>query len=152
MSISTPSNCEKYLNKFDLVICCWDFLRPLLDIMKSNPFSNRIWISYICDFTRCLRIRINSSFVWNWCKVSPDKITKSNHFWLRRSISSIINPFLRVLSISAFLRSSTPQKPLKPSKKRVESGASKINFPHSNFYILAIGTSHGLYKHPHVKG
>ena len=38
------------------------------------------------------------------------------------------------------------------TKKRVESGASKINFPHNNFYILAIGTSHGPYKHPHVKG
>ena len=36
-----------------------------------------------------------------------------------------------------------PPKPLKPPQKRVESGATKINFPHSNFYILAIGTSHG---------
>ena len=37
------------------------------------------------------------------------------------------------------------------TKKRVESGVSKINFPHSDFYILAIWTSHGPYKHPHVK-
>ena len=41
---------------------------------------------------------------------------------------------------------------VKPPKKRVESDALKINFPHSNFYILAIGTSYGPYKHPHVKG
>ena len=37
------------------------------------------------------------------------------------------------------------------TKKRVESDALKINFLHSNFNILAIGTSHGPYKHPHVK-
>ena len=34
------------------------------------------------------------------------------------------------------------------TKKRVESDALKINFLHSDFYILAIGTSHKVY----VKG
>ena len=32
-----------------------------------------------------------------------------------------------------------------------ESGTSKINFPHSDFDILAIGISHEPYKHPHIK-
>ena len=38
--------------------------------------------------------------------------------------------------------------PSKPPKR----GTSKINFLHSILQILAIGTCHGPYKHPHAKG
>jgi hypothetical protein len=67
---------------------------------------------------------------------------------LRGSVSLIINPFLRVFAISAFLKViHAPKTP----KRGDESGTSKINFPHSNFDILAIGTSHEPHKHPHIK-
>ena len=42
-------------------------------------------------------------------------------------------------------------KHTKKPQKRSESGTSKINFLLSVFLILAIGTSHEPYKHPHAK-
>ena len=47
---------------------------------------------------------LNSSFFWNWCNVNPDKITKCDQLWFRGFVSIIINPFLRVFAISAFLK------------------------------------------------
>jgi len=68
--------------------------------------------------------------------------------WLRGSVSLILNPFLRVFDISAFLKViHAPKNPENPLK----SGASKINFPHIILDILAIGTTHGPYKHPSIK-
>ena len=40
----------------------------------------------------------------NWCNGNPDQIAKSNCLWLRGSVSLKLNPFLRVFSISAFLK------------------------------------------------
>ena len=47
---------------------------------------------------------LNSSFFWNWCNVNPKKIAKSDQLWLRGFVSIILNPFLRVFAISAFLK------------------------------------------------
>ena len=69
--------------------------------------------------------------------------------WFRGSVSLILSPFLRVFSISGFLK---VIHALQTPQKRCESGTSKINFPHSVLQILAIGTCHGPYKHPHAKG
>ena len=69
--------------------------------------------------------------------------------WFRGSISLILSPFLRVFSISGFLK---VIHALQTPQKRCESGTSKINFLHSVLQILAIGTCHGPYKHPHAKG
>ena len=60
------------------------------------------------------------------------------------------------LSLIAYLNGKNPKNQADQfgvffTKKRVKSDALKINFPHSNFNILAIGTSNGPYKHPHVK-
>ena len=69
--------------------------------------------------------------------------------WFRGSVSLILSPFLRVFSISGFLK---VIHALQTPQKRCESGTSKINFLHSVLQILAIGTCHGPYKHPHAKG
>ena len=74
---------------------------------------------------------------------------KSNYMWFRGSISLIINPFLRVFSVSGFLK---VIHALQTPQKRCESGTSKINFLHSVLQILAIRTCHGPYKYPHAKG
>jgi hypothetical protein len=67
---------------------------------------------------------------------------------LRWSVSLILYPFLRVFAISAFLKViHAPKNP----QRGGESGTSEINFPHSDFDILAIRTSHEPYKHPHIK-
>ena len=47
---------------------------------------------------------LNSSFFLNWCNAIPDKIAKSYQLWLRGFVSIILNPFLRVFAISAFLK------------------------------------------------
>jgi hypothetical protein len=61
------------------------------------------------------------------------QIAKSNYMWFRGSISLIINPFLRVFSISGFLKViHTPKTP----QKRCESGTSKTNFLYSVFKIV----------------
>ena len=74
---------------------------------------------------------------------------KFNHLWRRGSVSLILNPFLKVFSISAFLKViHAPQTP----KRGSELGTAKMDFLHSNSYILAFGTSHGPYKHPIIKG
>ena len=49
-------------------------------------------------------LQINSSFFWNWCNVNPNKITKWDQLWFRGFVSIILNPFLRVFAISAFLK------------------------------------------------
>ena len=83
----------------------------------------------------------HSSFFLNWCNASPSLMAKSNHLWMRGSL--IPNPFLRVLSISGFLKViHAPKTP----QKRCESGTSKINFLYSVFKILVIGTFHEPYK------
>ena len=102
----------------------------------SNPTSNLI-------------LSLNSSFLWNWCNDNPNKIAKSDQLWFRGFISIILNPFLRVFAISDFLKViHAPKTPLRGGI----SGTQKITFPHIFFQILAIRTSHKLYKHPHVKG
>ena len=65
------------------------------------------------------------------------------------SVSLIPNPLLRVFAISASLK--VIHAPKTPPKGG-ESGNDKINFLHSEFHILTIGTSHGPYKHPHNIG
>ena len=47
---------------------------------------------------------LNSSFFLNWCNVNPNKITKWDQLWFRKFVSIILNPFLRVFAISAFLK------------------------------------------------
>ena len=49
-------------------------------------------------------LELNSSFFLNWCNVNPDKITKWDQLWFRGFVSIILNPFLRVFAISAFLK------------------------------------------------
>ena len=51
-----------------------------------------------------MKSHLNSSFFLNWCNVNPAKIMKSNQLWLRGFVSIILNPFLRVFAISAFLK------------------------------------------------
>ena len=96
----------------------------------------------------CIYI-LNSSFFWNRFNDNPNKITKSDQMWFRGFVSIILNPFLRVFAISAFLK--VIHAPKTPKRGGI-SGTPKITFPHIYFQILAIGTSHKLYKHPHVKG
>ena len=40
----------------------------------------------------------------HWCNVNPDKITKWDQLWFKGLVSIILNPFLRVFAISAFLK------------------------------------------------
>ena len=62
-----PSNCEKYLNKFDLVICCWDFLRPptkhneVKSFFKSHLNFIHLWFHKIW--------RIPGYFVNGYCQL-----------------------------------------------------------------------------------
>jgi hypothetical protein len=62
---------------------------------------------------------------------------------LRGFISIILNPFLRVFAISAFLK--VIHAPKTPKRGGI-SGTPKITFLHLFFQILAIGTSHKVYK------
>ena len=62
--------------------------------------------------------------------------------WLRGSVSLLLNPFLRVFSISAFL------KVIHAPKEGVNQVLRKWTFLHSDFYILAIRASHQPYKDP----
>ena len=55
-------------------------------------------------FKKIIFWTLNSSFFWNWCNANPDQIAKSNQLWLRGFVSIILNPFLRVFTISAFLK------------------------------------------------
>ena len=121
----------------------------VLYIWTHNVLFNKKWHREIARFRHQKRRLLNSSFFWNWCNVNPDKITKCDQLWFRGFVSIIINPFLRVFAISAFLKViHAPKTP----KRRGISGTPKITFPHIFFQILAIGTSHKVYKHPYVKG
>ena len=92
---------------------------------------------------------LTAVFFWNRFNDNPNKITKSDQMWFRGFVSIILNPFLRVFAISAILK--VIHVPKTPKRGGI-SGTPKITFPHIYFQILAIGTSHKLYKHPHVKG
>ena len=125
-------------------LCAFSTGSPNIQLMQLSHVTKGI-----SSFMQFLLQWLNSSFFWNWCNVNPDKITKCDQLWFRGFVSIIINPFLRVFAISAFLKViHAPKTP----KRRGISGTPKITFPHIFFQILAIGTSHKLYKHPHVKG
>ena len=82
----------------------------------------------------------NSSFLWNWCKVNPDKIAKSNQLWLRGFISIILNPFLRVFAISAFLK--VIHAPKTPIHKR--AGVNQVPLKLTSHIAILISLQSGL--------
>ena len=51
-----------------------------------------------------IEVSLNSNFFWNWCNVNPNKIAKCDQLWFKGFVSIILNPFLRVFAISAFLK------------------------------------------------
>ena len=50
---------------------------------------------------------------------------------------------IRFTHIQPILKFFTIHAPKPPHKRGGESGTEKMDFPHSDFYILGIGTSHG---------
>ena len=53
--------------------------------------------------------------------------TKSNHLWLRGSVSIILNPFLRVLSISGLLKVIHTPK-ISPDCKDIKNAMEEVKF------------------------
>ena len=81
----------------------------------ENTYNHSFAAAYLSSPIWFLDLRsraLNSSFFLNWCNVNPVKIKKSNQLWLRGFVSIILNPFLRVFAISAFLTLSEPGRDL----------------------------------------
>ena len=138
----------------DLVTQIYSFIGLLLlyELLHSIFYFQIIHITYPLVLLKFeLHLHDLTAVLFETGAKSVPTKSQNHHLWLSGLVSLKIKPILRVLSISGFSKvihaPKTPQTP----KKRVESGASKINFLHSNFFILVIGTSHRPYKHPHVK-
>ena len=88
-------------------------------------------------------------FFWNCCNANPNLIAKANHLWLRRFISIILNPLLRV----------TCPNIENPENQAINFGHFYPKCPKSNGLVLRIfniwssNTSHGgVYKVHGKKG
>lgn len=124
------------------------YFGPPYPTFGSNYFWTNLLIFTHTHFYEILLkflYELNSSFFWNWCNPAIPAPTKSSN----PTICSWGCSFQAYLTHSQeflpFQALSTLPKPLK-------EGIQKITFLHTFFLIFAIGTSHGPYKHPHVKG